>query len=102
MILLLNQFQNLYLIKWVAVGRSWQVVLVSEVDLWLELLVRDLEWSLLAGGRYPEVDVSTCLTVSLFVDSNKFHWMFSGLILQPTSKELKRNITGLESFLQSG
>jgi hypothetical protein len=35
----------------------------SEVDLVLKLLRRDLEWSLLTGGRYSEVVVSTGLTV---------------------------------------
>jgi hypothetical protein len=35
----------------------------SEVDLVLKLLGRDLEWSLLTGGRYSEVVVNTGLTV---------------------------------------
>ena len=35
----------------------------SEVDLVLKMLGRDLEWSLLTGGRYSEVVVNTCLTV---------------------------------------
>jgi len=41
----------------VAAGRC------SEVDLVLKLLGRDLEWSLLTGGRYSEVVVNTGLTV---------------------------------------
>ncbi len=35
----------------------------SEVDLVLELLGRDIEWSLLTGGHYSEVVVNTGLTV---------------------------------------
>ncbi len=38
----------------------------SEVDLVLKLLGQDLRWSLLTGGRYSEVVVSTGLTVLLF------------------------------------
>ena len=39
----------------------------SEVDLVLKLFGRNLEWSLLTGGRYLEVVVSTGLTVSVNV-----------------------------------
>jgi hypothetical protein len=39
----------------------------SEVALVQSLLGRVLGWSLLAGGRYSEVVVSTSLTVFIFV-----------------------------------
>ena len=40
----------------------------SEVDLVLKLLGRDLEWSLLTGGRYSEVVISSGLTVAKFCE----------------------------------
>ena len=44
----------------------------SEVDLVLKLLGRDLGWSLLTGGRYSEVVVSTGLTVlKISITANK-------------------------------
>jgi hypothetical protein len=42
------------------------------VVLVLKLLERDLGWSLLTGGRYSEVDISTGLTV-LKIEEGKFY-----------------------------
>ena len=54
----------------------------SEVDLVLKLLGRDLEWSLLTGGRYSEVVVSTGLTV---------------LICDPRTNLIEKNIAQILS-----
>ena len=49
---------------WLTGGRC------SEVDLVLILLGRDLEWSLLTGGRYLEVVVNTGLIVYHIIHSS--------------------------------
>jgi hypothetical protein len=59
----------------------------SEVDLVLKLLGQDLGWSLLTGGRYSEVVVSTSLTVfQIILFKGFFHLSYKFVSLKQIFK----------------